>query len=329
MSSAQSLRLFRHRRRAASSAHGYRRGQLSRIQHLFRVGALYGKTRTGKAVRQPDYDGDGHISLSELLLCADHQRHHRLVPIATSDDFPSLEAEKGEQVGAEGPDVDALPGIARPERRAVIEELSKQLELKQEGRMVETKLLADKHDKERKSLVRNPVHAIWETRPSSSASSSGPSAAIRGARRWRRFSRKRRRRGQGDRSCPAVSARRIEPRDRRRGYAQPRPGAQMEIVQRLMQTLQSVALAANLEKVATPELQEKYKEIVREEACLLERGDWIIHPAPPAHRTLRPRKRSICRRQTNCISGWMRLEAGNIAGCDAGAGGCSEVGIRG
>jgi hypothetical protein len=41
--------------------------------------------------------------------------------------------------------------------------------------------------------------------------------------------------------------------------------------QRLMQTLQSVALAANLEKVATPELQEKYKEIVREEACLLEK----------------------------------------------------------
>ena len=41
--------------------------------------------------------------------------------------------------------------------------------------------------------------------------------------------------------------------------------------QRLMQTLQSVALAANLEKVASPELQEKYKEITREEASLLEK----------------------------------------------------------
>ena len=41
--------------------------------------------------------------------------------------------------------------------------------------------------------------------------------------------------------------------------------------QRVMQTLQSIALAANLEKVATPALQEKYKEIVREEGCLLEK----------------------------------------------------------
>ena len=41
--------------------------------------------------------------------------------------------------------------------------------------------------------------------------------------------------------------------------------------QRLMQTLQSIALAANLEKVASPDLQEKYKQILREENCRLEK----------------------------------------------------------
>ena len=40
--------------------------------------------------------------------------------------------------------------------------------------------------------------------------------------------------------------------------------------QRLMHTLTSVALAANLEKVATPQLQEKYKDILRQENSLLE-----------------------------------------------------------
>src|SRR5258706_539738 len=113
--------------------------------------ALYGRTRSGKTIERPDYDGDGHVSLNEAHAYVQIPSDTIDIPVATSDIFlrSCSKAEKGkaEMVNAED-DVNSLLGLARPEQRAVIEELSKQLELKAEGRMVETKNLSDKYDKE-------------------------------------------------------------------------------------------------------------------------------------------------------------------------------------
>jgi hypothetical protein len=243
--------------------------------------ALYGKTRTGQAVRRPDYDGDGHVSLSEAHSYVQITSDTIDIPVATSDIFlrSCSKAEKGkaEQVNAEA-DVDALLGLARVEQRAVIEELSKQLELKQEGRMVETKALADKHDKERKSLdsqkrklqrdmsgLRGQIQSAVKQRWPELANPWSPKVAeilkreaddvvksIEKHPRYKRF----------DELSHEIDGLDARNRDLERKWVK---------CQRLMQTLQSVALAANLEKIAAPELQEKYKEIVREEACLLEK----------------------------------------------------------
>jgi len=243
--------------------------------------ALYGKTRTGQSVYRPDYDHDGHVSLSEAHSYVQTTSATIDIPIATSDIFlrSCSKSEKGkpEMINAED-DIDTLLGVARPEQRAVIEELSKQLELKQEGRLVETKTLADKYEKERKSLdsqkrksqrdlggLRSAIQTTIKQRWPELANPWHPRIAeilkkesddvvktIETHPRYKRFD-------ELSREIDGLSARNM---DLERKWVK---------CQRLIQTLQSVALAANLEKVASPELQEKYKEIVREEACLLEK----------------------------------------------------------
>ncbi|HEV8379629.1 MAG TPA: hypothetical protein VGP99_12325 [Tepidisphaeraceae bacterium] len=242
--------------------------------------ALYGRTRTGQAVRRPDYDGDGHVSLCEAHAYVQITSDTIDIPVATSDIFlrSCSKAEKGkaEMVNAED-DVDALLGLARPEQRAVIEELSKQLELKQEGRMVETRALADKYDKERKGLdsqkrklqrdfggVRGQIQSVVKQRWPELSNPWHPKIAeilkkesddvvktIESHPKFKRF----------DDLSHEIDGLDARNRDLERKWVK---------CQRLMQTLQSVALAGNLEKVATPELQEKYKEIVRKEGLRLE-----------------------------------------------------------
>jgi hypothetical protein len=243
--------------------------------------ALYGRTRTGQAVRRPDYDGDGHVSLNEAHAYVQITSDTIDIPVATSDIFlrSCSKAEKGkaEMVNSED-DVDALLGLARPEQRAVIEELSKQLELKAEGRMVETKNLADKYDKERKGLdsqkrklqrdlggLRGQIQSAvkqkwpefanpWNAKVGEILKKEGDDVvkAIESHPRFKRFD-------ELSHEIEGVDARN---RDLERKWVK---------CQRLMQTLQSVALAGNLEKVATPELQEKYREIVRQEGMRLEK----------------------------------------------------------
>jgi hypothetical protein len=243
--------------------------------------ALYGRTRTGQSVYRPDYDHDGHVSLSEAHSYVQITSDTIDIPLATSDIFlrSCSKAEKGkaELINAED-DIDTLLGLARPEQRAVIEELSKQLELKQEGRLVETKNLADKYDKERKGLdskkrksqrdlggLRSAIQSSlkqrwpelanpWHPRVADILKKDGDDVVktIETHPRYKRFD-------ELSREIDGINARNM---DLERKWVK---------CQRLMQTLQSVALAANLEKVASPELQEKYKEIVREESCLLEK----------------------------------------------------------
>jgi hypothetical protein len=243
--------------------------------------ALYGKTRAGQSVRRPDYDGDGHVSLSEAHSYVQITSDTIDIPVATSDIFlrSCSKAEKGkaEQVSADEA-VDTLLAHARAEQRVVIEELSKQLELKQDGRMAETKKLADKFDKERKDLdsqkrklqrdlnpLRGQIQSAVKLRWPELSNPWHPKSmeilkkeaddlvkAIEKHPRFKRFT-------ELGNEIDGLSARNM---DLERKWVK---------CQRLMQTLQSIALAANLQRVASEELQEKYREIVREENCLLEK----------------------------------------------------------
>ncbi len=242
--------------------------------------ALYGRTRTGQSVTRPDYDGDGHVSLAEAHAYVQISSDTIDIPLATSDIFlrSCSKAEKGkaEMVNGED-DVESLLGLARPEQRAVIEELSKQLTLKQAGRMAETRALADKYDKERKGLdqqkrraqrdlgglrgaLQSAVKQRWPelTNPWNAKvaeilrkESEDIVKTIETHPKFKRFD-------ELSHEIEGVETRNL---DLERKWVK---------CQRLMQTLSSIALAGNLEKVASPQLQEKYKEIVREENCLLE-----------------------------------------------------------
>jgi hypothetical protein len=242
--------------------------------------ALYGKTRTGQPVRRPDYDEDGHVSLSEAHAYVQITSDTIDIPVATSDIFlrSCSKAEKGkaEMVNAEE-DLEKLMGLASAAQKAVIEGLSSQLSLTQVGRMAETKTAADKIDKERKGLdpqkrklqkdqgqlrgqIQGTVKQKWpelsnpwhpKTLEIMTREADDVVKAIEGHPRYKRFD-------ELSHEIEGIDARN---RDLERKWVK---------CQRLMQTLQSIALAANLEKVATPELQEKYREIVKEEGMVLE-----------------------------------------------------------
>src|SRR5437762_5705291 len=49
--------------------------------------ALYGRTRGGKTIERPDYDGDGHVSLSEAHAYVQITSDTIDIPVATSDIF--------------------------------------------------------------------------------------------------------------------------------------------------------------------------------------------------------------------------------------------------
>ena len=243
--------------------------------------ALYGRTRTGQAVRRPDYNADGHVSLAEAHAYVQINSDTIDIPLATSDIFlrSCSKADKGktEMINAED-DIETLLGNSRPEQRAVIDELSKQLELKQDGRMVETRNLAGKYEKERRDLdqqkrrlqrdlggLRGAIQTTikqrwpelanpWHPRIAEILKKEGEDVVktIETHPRFKRFD-------ELSHEIDGVATRNL---DLERKWVK---------CQRLMQTLQSIALAANLDRVASPELQEKYQEIVREENCLLEK----------------------------------------------------------
>ncbi len=229
---------------------------------------------------RPDYDGDGHVSLSEAHAYVQITSDTIDIPLATSDIFlrSCSKAEKGkaEMVNAEEP-VEKLLGLATAAQRAVIEGLSKQLELKEEGRMVEVRGAADKIDKERKGLdsqkrkvqrdmggLRGQIQAAvkfrwpelsnpWHPKATSIITKEADEVVkvIEGHPRFKKF----------DEMYREVEALDGRNRDLERKWVK---------CQRLMQTLQSVALGGNLSKIASEELQEKYREIVEMEGMRLE-----------------------------------------------------------
>jgi hypothetical protein len=118
--------------------------------------ALSGKTRTGQTVTPPDYDHDGRTSMAEahayVLLNSDTID----IPVCTSDVLlrqfsKTKDGNRKDLVTASTP-FEQLLKLASPDRRAVLEGLSKQLDLKGADRAAAARLLADSIDRQRKTL---------------------------------------------------------------------------------------------------------------------------------------------------------------------------------
>jgi len=118
--------------------------------------ALSGRTRMGQAVPAPDYDHDGRTSMAEahayVLLTSDTID----IPMTTSDvllrQFSKIKDAKVKELVTPSAPFEELLKHATPDRRAVLEGLSKQLELKGDDRAASARALADSIDKQRKAL---------------------------------------------------------------------------------------------------------------------------------------------------------------------------------
>jgi hypothetical protein len=118
--------------------------------------ALSGETRLGQVVKQPDYDHDGRTSMAEahayVLLTSDTID----IPMTTSDvllrQFSKTRDGSRRDLVTASTSFDQLVKLASPDRRAVLEGLSKQLELTGADRAAAARLLADSIDRERKML---------------------------------------------------------------------------------------------------------------------------------------------------------------------------------
>ncbi|HEY7087400.1 MAG TPA: hypothetical protein VH518_04875 [Tepidisphaeraceae bacterium] len=131
--------------------------------HFF--AALSGKTRTGKPVTRPDYDGDGATSLSEafayVLLYSDTVD----VPLTTSDQLLRDKSRERRTIDQDPSMLDRdapyskILSVANPWEKAVLEGLSKTLELDGEDRLIRARQQASRIERERRDLARRRQQA--------------------------------------------------------------------------------------------------------------------------------------------------------------------------
>ncbi len=102
--------------------------------------ALAGRDRAGKAIELPDYDGDGTVSFDEAhaytILTADTID----LPVKTSGEFLSVHSKFGEddpQLLTNDEPYDVILRLATPSERAILEGLSRQLNLSGNDRIVD------------------------------------------------------------------------------------------------------------------------------------------------------------------------------------------------
>jgi hypothetical protein len=120
--------------------------------------ALAGHTRAGRPLppQTADYDHDGRVSLAEahayVLLTSDTID----IPLCTSDvllrQFSKTKDERVKDLVTASPDFAALLDRATPERRAVLEGLAKQLDLRGDDKVAAARTLAESIDRQRKQL---------------------------------------------------------------------------------------------------------------------------------------------------------------------------------
>ncbi len=105
--------------------------------------ALAGKDRTGQSIELPDYNRDGIVSFDEAHAYTILSANTIDLPIKTSDEYLRKASKFGsgndtKLLGNESP-FESVLKLANPADRAVLEGLSKQLELAGEGRIADAR----------------------------------------------------------------------------------------------------------------------------------------------------------------------------------------------
>lgn len=124
--------------------------------------ALYGRTRTGERVEQPDYDGDGKVSLAEAHAYALIHSDTIDLSMKTSDALlrqfssmrPRTAADLPQDLLTDNSDYDQLLAAASPIDRAVLEGLSDRLQLDGPHRAQQARGISTGIDERRQSLTQ-------------------------------------------------------------------------------------------------------------------------------------------------------------------------------
>ena len=236
--------------------------------------ALGGKTRTGQAVKPFDYDRDGRISLAEAHAYTVLNEETIDIPLATSDVFlRQFSKLRGNGLlGVESP-LDSLLEHASPTQRAIVEGLAQQLNLRGGAEVASARQLADKINNDKKDSEKQRTQR-WNE-----ADNIAKGITRRLARRWPELTSPwnpqvpQTLKEQGAEIQKAIESDRSFMRFQR-AYDQFQAATDKDLTlehqwaktQRFLYTVESVALAANLEQVAAPPIVARYKQMLGDEA---------------------------------------------------------------
>jgi hypothetical protein len=243
----------------------------------FFFAALHGRSRTGEAVARPDYDRDGKVSFAEAHAYVQIESDTIDIPLATSDVFlrqfsdASVENPKG-LVTVDDP-FERLLEVATAAQRAVLVALSEQLEVSGDGRVADARAMARGIEQDRRK--------IGERKTRLTAEYNRIRARIRGRlkSRWPELVTAYHPKAQevlerdGERVQRFIEAhesfKRWEQLDDELGGLDEEDTAlerRWVKVQRLLRCVETVALAANLERVASDETCQRFRELLAAES---------------------------------------------------------------
>ena len=242
--------------------------------------AICGQTRTGQPVAPPDYDGDGRVSFNEAHAFTVLTSNTIDIPVKTSDAFlRAVSKTKDDNVQdliTADASYDTLEQLASPVERSLLQGLSQVLELSGTERTKGARELAANLEKERGAVniekkklmgdygrlrqmiaeslkLRWPeLDNPWHPQVMEEVSREGNEivAAVEGHPKYSEFAK----------LHDQISERSTKALDLERRWVK---------CQRFVHLTENVALAANLAKVATTELQARYQALVRSEAGTL------------------------------------------------------------
>ncbi len=246
--------------------------------------ALAGHTRTGMPIVRPDYDGDGKVSFAEAhaytVLSADTIDS----PLTSSSEFLSVESQfkdddHPELLSKDAP-YDTIHELATPAERAILDGLSKQLELTGSDRIAAAQRESrpfrrgrsrgrDQSARRRAARLGDAIAEDIKKRWPELANVLNPGAvelltthsqefvdAVEGHPKYKEY-----------REQTELAAREVDPQKRRAKF------------ERFIRTAQDAILRENLKRLDDKERLAEYQAIVAAEASSLNEGDSTAKPA--------------------------------------------------
>jgi hypothetical protein len=236
--------------------------------------ALDGKTRTGATVAPPDYDHDGRVSLAEAHAYTVLNADTIDLPLTSSDVFlRQFSRTRGEGFLTADSSFESLLSHASPSQKATLEGLARQLSLRPGSEVASARQFADRFASDKKDSEKQRTQR-W-----TDADNLAKGITRRLTRRWPELaspwnpSVPQLLKDQGAEIQLTIETDRLFGRFER-AYAQFQAATDKDLAldhqwakcQRFLYTAESVALSANLEKVAGANIITRYRQIVADEA---------------------------------------------------------------